>query len=51
MTTATPEKSDGLKALQTAIEEIDKIIVSLGGVFKIQMPVKTFFRSYYLDII
>lgn len=40
MTTATPEKTDGLKALQTAIEEIDKSIQTLGGVFKIQMPVK-----------
>lgn len=42
MTTATPEKTDGLKALQTAIEEIDKTIQTLGGVFKIQMPVRQF---------
>lgn len=42
MTTATPEKTDGLKALQTAIEEIDKSIQTLGGVFKIQMPVKKY---------
>lgn len=42
MTTATPEKTDGLKALQTAIEEIDKTIQTLGGVFKIQMPVKKY---------
>lgn len=42
MTTATPEKTDGLKALQTAIEEIDKTIQTLGGVFKIQMPVRLF---------
>jgi translation initiation factor 2 subunit 1 len=42
MTTATPEKTDGLKALQTAIEEIDKTIQTLGGVFKIQMPVKQY---------
>lgn len=40
MTTATPEKTDGLKALHTAIEAIDKTIQSLGGVFKIQMEVK-----------
>lgn len=42
MTTATPEKTDGLKALQTAIEEIDKTIQDLGGVFKIQMAVRQF---------
>lgn len=47
MTTATPEKTDGLKALQTAIEEIDKSIVSLGGVFKIQMPVNQFILKMY----
>jgi translation initiation factor 2 subunit 1 len=47
MTTATPEKTDGLKALQTAIEEIDKSIVSLGGVFKIQMPVNQFITKMY----
>lgn len=49
MTTATPEKTDGLKALQTAIEEIDKTILSLGGVFKIQMPVKKNIYIYYYN--
>lgn len=39
MTTATPEKADGLKALQTAIEEIEKTIKNMGGVFQIQMAV------------
>lgn len=39
MTTATPEKADGLKALQVAIEEIEKTIKSMGGVFQIQMAV------------
>jgi len=47
MTTATPEKTDGLKALQTAIEEIDKTIQTLGGVFKIQMPVKKYNDMYF----
>jgi len=40
MTTATPEKADGLKALQTAIEEIEKTIKAMGGVFQIQMAPK-----------
>ncbi|XP_054274544.1 eukaryotic translation initiation factor 2 subunit 1 [Macrosteles quadrilineatus] len=40
MTTATPEKADGLKALQTAIEEIEKTIKNMGGVFQIQMAPK-----------
>lgn len=39
MTTATPEKAEGLKALQNAIEVIEKQITSLGGVFQVQMPV------------
>uniref|UniRef100_A0A0V0G5V4 Eukaryotic translation initiation factor 2 subunit 1 n=1 Tax=Triatoma dimidiata TaxID=72491 RepID=A0A0V0G5V4_TRIDM len=40
MTTATPEKAEGLKALQNAIEVIEKQITSLGGVFQVQMPPK-----------
>ncbi|KAG8332273.1 eukaryotic translation initiation factor 2 subunit 1 [Homalodisca vitripennis] len=40
MTTATPEKADGLVALQTAIEEIEKTIKNMGGVFQIQMAPK-----------
>ncbi|CAB0028066.1 unnamed protein product [Trichogramma brassicae] len=40
MTTSTPEKTDGLKALQDAIAVIEEKINSLGGVFKIQMAPK-----------
>lgn len=39
MTTSTPEKSDGLKALNDAIVVIDEKITELGGVFNIQMAV------------
>jgi translation initiation factor 2 subunit 1 len=39
MTTSTSEKADGLKALEVAIEKIEKTITELGGVFKIQMAV------------
>ncbi|KAL2712224.1 eukaryotic translation initiation factor 2 subunit 1 [Vespula squamosa] len=40
MTTSTPEKQDGLKALCDAIEVIQEKITSLGGVFNIQMAPK-----------
>ncbi|EFN89835.1 Eukaryotic translation initiation factor 2 subunit 1 [Harpegnathos saltator] len=40
MTTSTPEKQDGLKALNDAIEVIRDKITSLGGVFNIQMAPK-----------
>ncbi|XP_044744324.1 eukaryotic translation initiation factor 2 subunit 1 [Coccinella septempunctata] len=40
MTTSTPEKQDGLKALNDAIEVIKKTIGELGGVFNIQMAPK-----------
>lgn len=40
MTTSTPEKADGLKALETAIEKIRETITSLGGVFNTQMAPK-----------
>ncbi|KAJ8681274.1 hypothetical protein QAD02_017061 [Eretmocerus hayati] len=40
MTTSTPEKTDGLKALADAIEVIKEKIVSMGGVFNIQMAPK-----------
>ena len=43
MTTSTPEKADGLKALELAIEKIKETIVSLGGVFNTQMAVSIFF--------
>lgn len=39
MTTSTPEKQDGLKALNDAIEVIRDKITSLGGVFNVQMAV------------
>lgn len=40
MTTSTPEKADGLKALELAIEKIQETIETLGGVFKVQMAPK-----------
>lgn len=40
MTTSTPEKADGLKALENAIEKIKETIATYGGVFNIQMPPK-----------
>lgn len=40
MTTSTPEKQEGLKALQDAIEEIESKITSMGGVFNVQMAPK-----------
>ncbi|CAG5100176.1 Similar to eIF2alpha: Eukaryotic translation initiation factor 2 subunit 1 (Drosophila melanogaster) [Cotesia congregata] len=40
MTTSTPEKSDGLKALNDAIEVIKEKIISMGGVFNVQMAPK-----------
>lgn len=39
MTTSTPERADGLKALESAIEKIKETIEKLGGVFNIQMAV------------
>lgn len=40
MTTSTPEKADGLKALEVAIDKIKETITELGGVFNVQMPPK-----------
>lgn len=40
MTTTTPEKEDGLKILNEAIEVIQEKIRSLGGVFTVQMQVR-----------
>ncbi|CAH0551030.1 unnamed protein product [Brassicogethes aeneus] len=40
MTTSTPEKSDGLKILNDAIEHIKVKINELGGVFNVQMAPK-----------
>ena len=39
MTTQTPERQDGLKGLEVAIEKVKEVIVELGGVFNIQMAV------------
>lgn len=39
MTTSTPEKTDGLKALEQAIEKIREAIGKYGGTFNIQMAV------------
>lgn len=43
MTTSTPEKTDGLKALQDAIDKINDTITTSGGVFNIQMAVSITF--------
>jgi len=40
MTTSTPEKADGLKALEDAIERIKETITKLGGVFTVNMAPK-----------
>ena len=39
VTTQTPERQDGLKALEGAIEKVKEVIESLGGVYKVQMAV------------
>jgi translation initiation factor 2 subunit 1 len=41
ITTSTPEKADGLKALENAIDKIKATIEKLGGHFAIQMAVST----------
>lgn len=46
MTTSTPEKQDGLKILNEAIEVIREKITSLNGVFNIQMAVSRFWTNY-----
>lgn len=40
MTTSTPEKQDGLRILQEAIDKINTTITELGGVFNVQMAPK-----------
>lgn len=47
MTTSTPEKADGLKALENAIEKIRETIEQLGGVFSTHMAV-SFSYSFYI---
>lgn len=52
ITTSTPEKSDGLNALDIAIEKIKETILKLGGTFSIQMAVriiKTKFNKYKME--
>ena len=39
MTTQTPERQDGIKALQDAIEKVKDVILSLDGGFQINMAV------------
>lgn len=46
MTTSTPEKQDGLKALQDAITKIEDTITTMGGVFKVQMAVRENTSTY-----
>lgn len=41
MTTSTPEKTDGLQALENAIERVRETITKLGGVFTVKMAVNT----------
>lgn len=48
MTTSTPEKADGLKALEQAIEVIKETITKLGGVFNIQMEVNVFNDVFFV---
>lgn len=43
MTMSTPEKADGLKALENAIERIRETITKLGGVFTVNMAVNISF--------
>lgn len=45
MTTSTPEKADGLKALEVAIEKIRGTITKLGGVFSVNMAVIKYFPT------
>lgn len=60
MTTATPEKAEGLKALQNACDEIQKTITNSGGVFQIKMAVCVqityavfffFFKLFFIQIV
>lgn len=50
MTTSTPEKTDGLKALQDAIDKIKENITAAGGVFNIQMAVKKALKYFILSM-
>jgi translation initiation factor 2 subunit 1 len=43
ITTSSPEKADGIKALNDAIEVIKEKILQMGGVFNVQMAVSYIF--------
>lgn len=47
MTTSTPEKQDGLIALNHAITKIEETIKEMGGVFTIQMDVRYQINSLF----
>ena len=51
MTTATPEKAEGLKALQIACDEIQKTIQQSNGVFQIKMAVRVIVYHFYKQLI
>lgn len=46
ITTSTTEKTDGLQALENAIEKVRETIEKLGGVFTVIMPVNIFSTSF-----
>ena len=46
MTTQTPERQDGIKALQIAIEKVKEVILNLDGVFQINMAVSIYFETF-----
>lgn len=48
MTTSTPEKADGLQALENAIEKVRETITKLGGVFTVKMAVNIQLRKIVL---
>lgn len=50
MTTSTPEKQDGLQALNDAMDVVKEKIEELGGVFQIQMAVSIFLFIFYLSL-
>lgn len=51
MTTSTPEKADGLKALNTAIEKIEEKIGTLGGIFTMRMAVCIFSNTSLFKLV
>lgn len=51
MTTSTPEKQDGLRILQEAINKIETTITDLGGVFNVQMAPKVVTATDEADLV